>query len=148
MNIVKRYWFAAAAVVLVGVLGFNLVTIDNRRPGNGGVGTPPEGRADRRPVETAAPAGPGIPRTLSLAVAPRNVGAKLDPEALAKGLESMGAVQRAQPEGDNPMTLGLTIVEPVKLSVVSERLGTLGAVVVADRSPLRGDLRLHLSGMT
>ena len=147
MNIVKRYWLAAA-VVLVGVIGFNLVTIDNRRPGNGGVGTPPEGRADRRPVETAAPAGPVIPRTLSLAVAPRNVGAKLDPEALAKGLESMGAVQRAQPGGDNPMTLELTIVEPVKISVVSERLGNLGAVVVADRSPLRGDLRLNLSGMT
>ena len=147
MKIAKRYWFAAA-VVLVGVIGFNLVTIDNRRPGNGGVGTPPEGRADRRPVETAAPAAPGIPRTLSLAVAPRNVGAKLDPEALAKGLKSMGAVQRAQPGGDNPMTLELTIVEPVKISVVSERLGNLGAVVVADRSPLRGDLRLHLSGMT
>ena len=147
MNIVKRYWLAAA-VVLVGVIGFNLVTIYNRRPRDGGVGTPPEGPVDRRLVETAAQAGPGIPRTLSLAVAPRNDGAKLDPEALAKGLESMGAVQRAQPEGDNPMTLGLTIVEPVKLSVVSERLGTLGAVVVADRSPLRGDLRLHLSGMT
>ena len=147
MNIAKRYWFAAAAVVLVGVIGFSLVTTYNRRPGNGGVGTPPEGRADRRPVETDAQAGPGIPRTLSLAVAPRNVGAKLDPDALAKGLESMGAVQRAQPEGANPMTLGLTIVEPVKLSVVSERLGKLGAVVVADRSPLRGDLRLHLSGV-
>ena len=147
MNIVKRYRFAAA-VVLVAVIGFNLVTIYNRRPVNGGVGTPPEGRVDRRPLETAAQAGPGIPRTLSLAVAPRNDAAKLDPEALARGLESMGAVQRAQPGGDNPMTLELTIVEPVKISVVSERLGTLGAVVVADRSPLRGDLRLHLSGMT
>jgi hypothetical protein len=147
MKIAKRYWFAAA-VVLVGVIGFNFVTIYNRRPGNGGVGTPPEGPADRRPVETVAQAGPGIPRTLSLAVAPRNDGVKLDLEALAKGLESMGAVQRAQPGGDNPMTLELTIVEPVKISVVCERLGNLGAVVVADRSPLRGDLRLHLSGMT
>jgi hypothetical protein len=147
MNIAKRYWFSAA-VLLVGVIGFNLVTIYNRRPGNGGVDTPPEGRVDRRPVETAAQAGPGIPRTLSLAVAPRNDGAKLDPEALVKGLESMGAVQRVQPGGDNPMTLELTIVEPVKISVVSERLANLGAVVVADRSPLRGDLRLHLSGLT
>jgi hypothetical protein len=147
MNIVKRYWFAAA-VVLVGVIGFNLVTNYNRRPGNGGVGTPHDGPVDPRPVETAAQEGPGIPRTLSLAVAPRNDGAKLDPEALAKGLESMGAVQRAQPGGDNPMTLELTIVKPVNISVVSERLGNLGAMVVADRSPLRGDLRLHLSGMT
>lgn len=155
MNIVKRYWFPAAVVVLVGVIGFNLFTIYNQGGQNKGAGDLPEdpaehfpeGSAGRFPAATAA-AGPGVPRTFSLVVAPEDSGSKLDREALTKGLQSIGAVEQVQPDGEDPMTLRITIVEPIKLSVLSERLANHGAAVVEDRSPLRGDLRLHVSGMT
>lgn len=153
MSVAKRYWFPAAVAVLAGVIGFNLYTVSRRGGGTTVAAGTADGPASRPSPADAAraerpDAGPAQPRTLSLVVAPRESGSKLDRDALTRALLSIGAVQRVEPEGDNPLALRVTVVEPVKQSLLRDRLENHGAVVVEDRSPLRGDLRLHVSGMS
>ena len=148
MRVVKRYWFPAAVTLLVGVIAFNLYTVYYRDGGTAIADRTPGSPGSRRPPAQGDPGGPGIPRTIALAVAPRAPGHALDGKAVMAALQTIGAVQEAQAEGGSPWTVRLTVVEPVKLSLLSKRLEDQGAEVVERRSPLRGDLRLHVSGMS
>lgn len=149
MNVIKRYWFPAAVALLVGVIAFNLYTIYSNRAGsNAQVTQTPEGPGDRHASKQAARTGPGVPRTISLVIAPTNGESGLDTGKVAKALRARGAVQEAQVEVQSQPTMKLTILEPVKLSALSGWLESQGAVVVEQESPLRGNLRLHVSGMT
>ena len=148
MKTIKRYWFAAAVTLLVGVIGFNLYTIYYRDGGSVTAERSPEGSDKRTPAAQDGRGGPGIPRTIALTIAPKTTEQKLDAKVITTALQSIGAVQQASFDGGNPATVQLTVVEPVKLSLLSERLENQGAEVIEGRSPLRGDLRLHVSGMT
>lgn len=146
MNVVKKGWFPVAVTLLVGVTAFNVHRIYRARSHDGGNPEGTTGQSRPVPVETAQP-GPAVPRTITLAVAPK-AAAQLDAEAITRALQSMGPVGSAHLEGEAPATARLTLVEPVKLSQLSDRLALQGAEVVEGRSLLRGELRLHVSGMS
>lgn len=150
MNVIKQYWFPAAVTVLVAVIAFNLYTIYNQTVGNPAAGGAAQGPGKKRPSvkDVPAEAGPGIPRSVALAVAPKRPETELNSDALKQALQTIGAVKEAHLKGESPTVVRLTIVEPVKLSLLSERLDNQGATVVEDGSPLHGHLRLHVSGMT
>lgn len=150
MNVIKRYWFAGAVTLLVGVIAFNVYTVYNHTVGNPAPKGTAEGPGEKRPStrEVPAEAGPGVPRSVVFAVAPKDPDGSLDADRLKQALLTIGPVKEAHVKSASPTIARLTIIDPVKLSLVEQRLEDQGAKLVENRSPLRGRLRLHVSGMT
>ncbi|MBI3467207.1 MAG: hypothetical protein HY000_29695 [Planctomycetes bacterium] len=153
MNWIKQYWFHTVATLLVAVIAFNLLGVYEIRSNAGGDAAKAKGTARKNPAKqpkTAqlTPTGPGEPRTLIVHVAAKNSENALDGSQLAQALQAVAGVQHAEMQGEDSSTLNLTIVEPLKLSLLSERLGFQGAALLEEESPLVGGLRLHVSGMT
>ncbi len=124
----KASWFPATALLLVAIISCNLYTIFF--------------------AEAPAPTAPG-PRTIMVAVAPKASVSPLNPEALREALESYSPVHKAEVEitsGPGPTRLLLTVVEPLSLSQLKERLAWQDAMLLEDRSLLHGALRLRVSG--
>ena len=165
MRWVKKLWFPASAIILAGIIGFNLwqvasVRWSNRSPtdqagtantqrnraNTGAVQTPADEQAAAKkkavPVDLVSSTGP---QQIVLAIQPKNGDADIEGEALTSSLKELGPVEDAVVEGN---TVKITITESLNLSDLVKRLGVQQTVAIEDQFPLQGGLRLHAAGMT
>jgi hypothetical protein len=146
MNLAKKHWLPAIAV-LVPVMAFSLYrqTID-RRSGSDRTEEQPLAEQARGESQLSAHISSLAPRIVTFAVATNSAQARLDAPAIAGAFQGMG-VEEVEVDRRYPGILKLRITEPVRLSAISERLGTIGITLREDQTVLRGGLRAFVSGI-
>lgn len=153
MQWVKKLWFPVSTVLLVGVIGFNTYRLvaprlSSSNDTNSNVVSQGSGTRDNpERVRASIPdlvSSPG-PRDIVFRLKPTNGEANIDGQKLTAALEALGPVEHATFEDD---TIKLTIASSLKVSELVERLGFQQIALVEEEFPLRGGLRLHVSGMT
>ena len=146
---VKKLWFPVGATVLVAYIGFNLYTIsrlstNENVPSNGSLAKADPKRTKKSSVPADLVSGSG-PRDIAFRLKPTNGESDVDAGKLTAALTALGPVEQVTFERN---TVKLTIASSLKLSELAERLGFQETVILEDEFPLRGGLRLHVSGMT
>jgi hypothetical protein len=131
----KKLVNLAAAAVAIGVIGVAVCIVYQTLQ----VDVPQY--ASVQEIRVVHGKGPAVPRTIVVTIA-NKAPATVNAEAVTSALRSLDPVKKALFEP--PASLRLTIVAPLQYSRLSELL-TDGS---AERSPLDGALRLHVSGMT
>ncbi len=160
MQWIKKLWFPLAAVVLLGIIGYNLSTVarlqrsspssSDQSQGVASQGSGSRGSGTRSGPASADRTAP--PEDLVSEPGPRKVILRLethnndiDGEKLSADIESLSPVAEASIKEN---TLTLTISNTLTLVEVNERLSAEKVDIADSESPLGGGLRLHVSGMT